>query len=94
VEIHGALEKNIILWFPASETDVIGLWYGRGSAYLKAHWGFCCSQDLEIYHGLAGNSESFSPIFLQIFIMMLHHLWLSPGIGTSGANCFEIKISL
>lgn len=52
------------------------------------------SQDLQIYHDLEGNSESFSPIFLQIFIMMLRHLWLSPGIGTSEANWFEIKISL
>lgn len=95
VGVRGHLEK---MSFSGSQPQK--LWWNWSLVWPRQHvfespLGFLLhSQDLEIYHDLEGNSESSSPIFLQIFIMMLRHLWFSPGIGTSEANWFEIKISL
>ena len=35
--------KKISLVPSLRNSDVIGLWYGRGSVYLEVHWGFCCT---------------------------------------------------
>lgn len=40
----GHLKKKYHSLVPSlRNSDGIGLWYGQGSAYLKAHWGFCCT---------------------------------------------------